>query len=162
MAKSRAPVSAAVRVLRANKAEFSDHLYEYEEHGGTAVSARELGVPEHAVIKTLIMEDETANPIVVLMHGDRKVSTRALARALAVKSISACSPETVGKSSVSRTSGRRPTEYGKFCSRILRDGSSSRIRPYRCHDSFDDIEGVGLATGWPFSLGGENESLKGI
>ena len=108
MAKSRAPVSAAVRVLRANKAEFSDHIYEYEEHGGTAVSARELGVPEHAVIKTLIMEDETANPIVVLMHGDRKVSTRALARALTVKSISACSPETAKRHSGYLVGGTSP------------------------------------------------------
>lgn len=95
MAKeSKAPVTAAVRALRAAKVPFTDRLYAYEEKGGTAVSSRELGVDEHAVVKTLIMEDEAKNPLVVLMHGDRQVSTKELARVLGVKAISPCTPET--------------------------------------------------------------------
>jgi Cys-tRNA(Pro) deacylase len=98
MAKeSKAPVTAAVRALRAAKISFTDHLYAYEEKGGTAVSSRELGVDEHAVVKTLVMEDEAKNPLVVLMHGDRQVSTRELARVLGVKTISPCTPDTAQK-----------------------------------------------------------------
>jgi len=98
MAKeSKAPVTAAVRVLRAAKVPFTDHLYTYEEKGGTAVSSRELGVDEHAVVKTLVMEDEAKNPLVVLMHGDRQVSTKELARILGVKTISPCTPEAAQK-----------------------------------------------------------------
>lgn len=92
-----APVTAAVRVLRQHKASFTDHLYDYEEKGGTAVSSRELGVAEHAVIKTLVMEDESKHPLIVLMHGDREVSTKNLARHIGVKTISPCSPETASR-----------------------------------------------------------------
>jgi Cys-tRNA(Pro) deacylase len=88
------PVTSAVRALRAAKVAFSDHLYGYEEKGGTAVSSRELGVDEHAVVKTLVMEDDGKRPLVVLMHGDKQVSTKELARFLGVKSIAPCSPET--------------------------------------------------------------------
>lgn len=94
MSRQKAPVTAAVRALRAAGVEFSDHLYEYEEKGGTAVSARELGVDEHSVVKTLVMEDESRNPLIVLMHGDRQVSTKELARVVGVKTIQPCSPET--------------------------------------------------------------------
>ena len=98
MAKeSKAPVTAAVRALRAAKVPFTDHLYAYEEKGGTAVSSRELGVDEHAVVKTLVMEDEAKNPLVVLMHGDRQVSTKELARVFGVKAISSCTPDTAQK-----------------------------------------------------------------
>lgn len=98
MAKeSKAPVTAAVRALRAAKVPFTDHLYAYEEKGGTAVSSRELGVDEHAVVKTLVMEDEAKKPLVVLMHGDRQVSTKELARVLGVKTIAPCSPDTAQK-----------------------------------------------------------------
>lgn len=97
MAKEKTPVTPAVRVLRAAKATFTDHLYSYEEKGGTAVSARELGVDEHAVVKTLIMEDEGKNPLIVLMHGDRQVSTRELARVIGVKSVTPCTPETANR-----------------------------------------------------------------
>jgi len=99
MVRNKVPVTAATRELRAHKAEFSDHPYVYEEHGGTAVSARELGVPEHAVIKTLIMEDEAERPLIVLMHGDLKVSTKELARTMGVKTISPCKPETANRHS---------------------------------------------------------------
>lgn len=99
MVRNKVPVTAATRELRAHKAEFSDHPYLYEEHGGTAVSARELGVPEHAVIKTLIMEDEAGRPLIVLMHGNLKVSTKELARTMGVKTISPCKPETANRHS---------------------------------------------------------------
>jgi len=92
MSHSRAPVTPAVRALREQAVAFTDHLYPYEERGGTAVSARELGVPEHAVVKTLVMEDERRNPLLVLMHGDQKVSTQRLARLLGVKDVRPCDP----------------------------------------------------------------------
>ncbi|MRR07703.1 MAG: Cys-tRNA(Pro) deacylase [Deltaproteobacteria bacterium] len=93
MAKDKVPVTPAVRVLRAEKVAFTPHLYAYEDKGGTAVCARELGFSEHAIIKTLVMEDDRENPLIVLMHGDRQVSTRELARILGVKSILPCSAE---------------------------------------------------------------------
>ncbi len=94
MAKDRFPVTPAVRMLREEKAQYTPHLYEYEDKGGTSVGARELGVDEHAVIKTLIMEDDGGNPLIVLMHGDRQVSTKDFARQLSVKTISPCSTDT--------------------------------------------------------------------
>jgi Cys-tRNA(Pro) deacylase len=95
--KEKAPVTPAVRQLRAAGVSFTDHLYEYEEKGGTAVSAASLNVDEHSVVKTLIMEDDAKQPLVVLMHGDRQVSTKELARVLKVKTISPCSPETANR-----------------------------------------------------------------
>jgi len=94
MVKEKAPVTPAVRALRAAQAPFSEHLYAYEEKGGTAVSARELGVDEHCIVKTLVMEDEGKNPLIVLMHGDRQVSTRELARLIGVKTVSPCATDT--------------------------------------------------------------------
>jgi Cys-tRNA(Pro) deacylase len=94
MAREKSPVTPAVRVLRSAGVEFSEHLYPYEEKGGTAVSARELGVAEHCVVKTLVMEDELKNPLVVLMHGDLQVSTRELARLIGTKSVTPCAPDT--------------------------------------------------------------------
>jgi Cys-tRNA(Pro) deacylase len=91
---SRAPVTPAVRRLRAAGVGFTDHLYDYEDKGGTAVSARALDVDEHSVVKTLVMEDEARNPLIVLMHGDKQVSGKELARLLAVKTIQPCSTET--------------------------------------------------------------------
>jgi Cys-tRNA(Pro) deacylase len=108
MNREKGPVTAAIRELRAHKAEFSDHLYEYEEKGGTAVSARELGVDEHAVVKTLVMESDGRNPLVVLMHGDLKVSTRELARIIGVKTISPCNPDTANKHSGYMVGGTSP------------------------------------------------------
>jgi len=97
MAKEKAPVTAAIRHLRCENVAFSEHLYQYEEKGGTAVSARELGVDEHSVIKTLVMEDERKNPLIVLMHGDCQVSTKELARVMGVKMITPCSPESANR-----------------------------------------------------------------
>jgi len=108
MAKTKAPVTAAVRVLRANKVDFTDHLYAYEEHGGTAVSARELGVDEHAVVKTLIFEDDAKQPLIVLMHGDMKVSTKELARSIGAKTVSPCSPETAHRHTGYMVGGTSP------------------------------------------------------
>ncbi len=85
MAKDKTPATPAVRVLREHRVDFTPRPYAYEDKGGTEVAARELGVDEHQVIKTLVMEDEAGNPLVVLMHGDRQVSTKALARELGVK-----------------------------------------------------------------------------
>ncbi len=108
MAKDKNPVTPAIRVLRAAKVDFTDHPYEYEEKGGTAVSARELGVDEHAVVKTLIMEDERKNPLVVLMHGDRQVSTKEMARIMGVKTVAPCAPETALKHSGYLVGGTSP------------------------------------------------------
>ena len=87
------PETPATRFLRQHRVAHSSHLYEYEAHGGTLTSARELNVDEHAVVKTLVMEDETGKPLIVLMHGDRKVSTKNLARQIGTKSVSPCKPE---------------------------------------------------------------------
>jgi Cys-tRNA(Pro) deacylase len=108
MSKEKMPVTAAIRVLRAENVAFKDHLYEYEEKGGTAVSARELGVDEHLMIKTLIMEDEKHQPLIVLMHGDMQVSTKELARLLGVKTITPCTPETANKHSGYLVGGTSP------------------------------------------------------
>jgi len=93
----KTPVTTAVRQLRAAKVAFADHLYAYEEKGGTEVAARELGIDEHSTVKTLVMEDEERHPLLILMHGDRQVSTKELARVLGVKSIHPCTPETATK-----------------------------------------------------------------
>jgi Cys-tRNA(Pro) deacylase len=89
----RPPETPATQFLHKHGIAHSNHLYTYEEHGGTKVSARELNVAEHAVVKTLLMEDENKKPLVVLMHGDRKVSTKELARQAGAKKIAPCSPE---------------------------------------------------------------------
>jgi Cys-tRNA(Pro) deacylase len=89
------PITSAVRFLRENQIPFEPHLYRYEEHGGTAHSARELDVEEHSVIKTLVMETERSEPLIVLMHGDREVSTKELARVLGTKTVSPCDQNTV-------------------------------------------------------------------
>ncbi len=83
-------VTPAVRLLREKKVEFEPHLYNYEERGGTKHSAESLGIAEHAVVKTLVMETDARKPLVVLMHGDREVSTKNLARAIGVKSVQPC------------------------------------------------------------------------
>jgi len=108
MAKEKTPVTPAVRQLRAAGIAFSEHLYQYEEKGGTAVSARELGVDEHAVVKTLIMEDERKNPLVVLMHGDCQVSTRELARIIGVRQVTPCLPDTANRHSGYLVGGTSP------------------------------------------------------
>ena len=92
-----APETQATKFLKTHKIPFSTHLYAYEEHGGTKVSARELNVDEHAVVKTLVFEDENARPLIVLMHGDRKVSTKELARQIPCKKVEPCKPEVANR-----------------------------------------------------------------
>lgn len=87
------PETPATQLLKSKGVAFTPHLYDYEAHGGTRVSSRELGVEEHAVIKTLVMEDEAKRPLLVLMHGDRVVSTKELARQTGRKTIESCKPE---------------------------------------------------------------------
>ncbi len=87
-----APETPATSFLRQHQIPFSTHLYAYEDHGGTKVSSRELNVAEHAVVKTLVMENESRQPLIILMHGDRKVSTKELARQAGHKQISPCDP----------------------------------------------------------------------
>lgn len=108
MGKDKLPVTAAVRALREHGIAFTHHPYEYEARGGTAVSARELGVSEHAVIKTLVMEDEDKRPLIVLMHGDREVSTKNLARLLGVKTITPCEPAVADRHSGYQVGGTSP------------------------------------------------------
>ena len=108
MAKEKAPVTAAVRQLRAAGIDFTEHLYQYEAKGGTAVSARELGVDEHAVVKTLIMEDERKNPLIMLMHGDCQVSTKELARVIGVKLVTPCAPDAANRHSGYLVGGTSP------------------------------------------------------
>jgi Cys-tRNA(Pro) deacylase len=105
---SHAPATAAIRVLKTHGVSYSEHLYRYEEHGGTRVSARALGVQEHAVVKTLIMEDETGAPLVVLMHGDLEVSTKMLARQIGAKAVRICDPQTATKHSGYLVGGTSP------------------------------------------------------
>ena len=105
---SRVPSTAATRFLREKGVGYSEHPYRYQEHGGTRVSARELGVDEHAVVKTLVMEDDQKRPLIVLMHGDREVSARALARHLGVRSVSMCSPEVAHRHSGYLVGGTSP------------------------------------------------------
>lgn len=95
--KEHVSETPATQFLRKHGVAFSEHPYEYEEHGGTAVSSRELGVPEHDVIKTLVMQDEAARPLIVLMHGDCKVSTKNLARAIGCKAVEPCKPEVANR-----------------------------------------------------------------
>lgn len=102
------PETPATVFLRKHGVAHSNHLYEYEEHGGTAVSARELNVPEHCVIKTLVMEDEVGHPLIVLMHGDRQVSTKELAKQLRAKKISPCTPETAKRHTGYQVGGTSP------------------------------------------------------
>ena len=108
MARQAPPVTVAVRVLRDHGVAYTHHLYEYEERGGTAVSARELGVPEHAVVKTLVMEDDRRQPMIVLMHGDREVSTKNLARVIGAKSVSPCTPAVADRHSGYQVGGTSP------------------------------------------------------
>lgn len=97
MARDKTPTTQAIRVLKAEKVDFKLHQYKYEEKGGTSVAARELDVDEHRVVKTLVFEDENKQPVMVLMHGDKQVSLKNLARELSVKTIAACTPDTANK-----------------------------------------------------------------
>jgi len=97
MIETKYPVTQAIRVLKENGVPFVIHSYKYEEHGGTGTAARELGVDEHEVIKTLVMETDRGEPFIILMHGDKEVSTKNLARFLGAKTVVPCQPDTASR-----------------------------------------------------------------
>jgi len=142
---SKAPSTPAVRLLKAQKVPFTEHFYRYEEHGGTRVSAQELGVDEHAVVKTLIMEDETGKPLVVLMHGDREVSTKALARQVGAKAIHICKPEVANRHSGYLVGGTSPFGTKKSMPVYVEDSILALERIYLNGGSRGFL--VGLAPG---------------
>jgi len=110
VAKKGAHVSEtpATQFLRRHGVVFTEHVYEYVEHGGTEESARQLGVPEHEVVKTLVMQDERAQPLIVLMHGDKSVSTKNLARQIGAKAVEPCKPEVAQRHSGYQVGGTSP------------------------------------------------------
>jgi Cys-tRNA(Pro) deacylase len=110
MAKKDKHVSEtpATQQLRGSGIDFTEHVYDYVDHGGTAESSRQLGWPEHAVVKTLVMQDERADPLIVLMHGDKTVSTKNLARAIGAKSVEPCKPEVAQRHSGYLVGGTSP------------------------------------------------------
>ncbi len=108
MAREKTPVTRAVRQLRQHNIPFTPRPYKYQERGGTAVSAKELGVDEHQVIKTLVMETDHRQPLIILMHGDQEVSQKNLARQLGVKQITPCSPQTADALTGYQTGGISP------------------------------------------------------
>lgn len=97
MAKAKHPVTPAIRALRAAGVSYEPRLYDYAPHGGTGRSAAELGIDEHAVIKTLVLETERGTPLVVLMHGDRRVCTKKVAQVVGAKSVKPCEPSVATK-----------------------------------------------------------------
>lgn len=105
---SKAPSTQATRLLKQSGIPHSEHFYRYEEKGGTAVSARELGVAEHVVIKTLVMEDDKGSLLIILMHGDREVSTKELARQIGARSVHPCKPEVAQRHSGYLVGGTSP------------------------------------------------------
>lgn len=108
MANTRPPVTAAIRVLRAAAVAYRHHLFDYQPRGGAAQGARELGVDAHLLVKTLLLEDDGGNPLVVLMHGDREVSTKTLARRLGVKTVAMCDPAVAARHSGYQVGGTSP------------------------------------------------------
>ncbi len=105
MASSATP---AVHALRRHGLDFTEHEYRYELRGGTKVSSRELGVPEHHVVKTLVMEDEAKQPLIILMHGDREVSTKKLARQIGRKTVKPCAPDVAERHTGYQVGGTSP------------------------------------------------------
>jgi Cys-tRNA(Pro) deacylase len=110
MARKTAHVSEtpATQMLRRLGVRFSEHVYDYVDHGGTAESARQLGLPEHEVVKTLVMQDDRGQPLIVLMHGDKQVSTKNLARQTGAKSVEPCSPEAAQRHTGYQVGGTSP------------------------------------------------------
>jgi Cys-tRNA(Pro) deacylase len=128
MAKERIPVTPAILVMKKNGVTFTLRPYRYEEHGGTRVSARELGVEEHLVIKTLVMEDDRGEPLIILMYGDRQVSTKSLARLLGVKAVSPCEPRVAEKHTGYRVGGTSPFGTKKPLRVFLEEGIAALPR----------------------------------
>lgn len=105
---SHVSLTPATQFLRRHGVAYTEHLYDYVEHGGTGESSRQLGVPEHEVVKTLVMQDDSGSPLLVLMHGDRKVSTRNLARQIGAKKVLPCEPRTAERHSGYQVGGTSP------------------------------------------------------
>lgn len=101
-------MTPAVRLLREKKIAFEPRLYDYQERGGTAHSAAELQVPEHEVIKTIVMQTDDRKPLIILMHGDREISTKELARAIGAKAVSPCAPDVAQKHTGYQVGGTSP------------------------------------------------------
>lgn len=108
MATRHVSETPATAMLRARGIDFSEHVYDYVDHGGTAESARQLGLDEHAIVKTLVMQDEAGKPLIVLMHGDCKVSTKNLARQAARKTITPCEPAVAQRHTGFQVGGTSP------------------------------------------------------
>ncbi len=108
MSREKTSVTTAIRVLKEHHVDFSEHSYAYEDRGGTAHAAKELGIDEHAAVKTLVMEDEAKRPLIVLMHGDREVSTKELARQIGTKKVSPCTPDTAHRHTGYMVGGTSP------------------------------------------------------
>ena len=108
MTKEKIPTTPAILALKAQRIDFTLHNYQYEERGGTKTAAGKLMVNEHRIIKTLVMEDETGMPLIILMHGDKEVSTKSLARIIGVKSISPCNPIIAEKHTGYKVGGTSP------------------------------------------------------
>jgi Cys-tRNA(Pro) deacylase len=108
MTKDKIPTTPAILALKAQEADFTLHTYPYEERGGTKRASGKLGVDEHRVIKTLVMEDEAGKPLIILMHGDKEVSTKSLARAIGVKSVSPCNPAVAERHTGYKVGGTSP------------------------------------------------------
>lgn len=104
----KTPMTPAVRALQQAGVAFSEHPYDYVERGGTAAFAAQTGFDEHAVVKTLVMEDDAKRPFIILMHGDRDVSTKEMARVLGVKTVHPCAPETAERHSGYVVGGTSP------------------------------------------------------
>ena len=106
--KEHAPETPATTYLRQHNVSFTDHLYTYFEHGGTAGSAKQLGVDEHLVVKTLVMQDQDAKPLLILMHGDRQVSLKNFARQIGAKKIDPCKPDVAQRHTGYQVGGTSP------------------------------------------------------
>ncbi len=106
--KEHAPETPATSFLRRHNVSFSEHLYDYVERGGTAESARQLGVDEHSVVKTLVMQDQDARPLIILMHGDRQVSLKNFARQIGAKKVEPCKPEVAQRHTGYQVGGTSP------------------------------------------------------
>ena len=124
------PVTMAVRALRAGKVAFEPHVYTWEPGGGTAASAAHLGVDEHAVVKTLIWQDDSKQPLCVLMHGDREVSAKNLARAIGVKTVAPCPPDVADRHSGYQVGGTSPFGLRRAMPVYLQDTVTALPRIY--------------------------------
>jgi Cys-tRNA(Pro) deacylase len=107
-ARTHVAETPATALLRKHKIAFTEHVYEYVDRGGTSVSSQALGLPEHSIVKTLVMQDEAAKPLIILMHGDCEVSTKSLARQIPCKKVEPCKPEVAERHSGYQVGGTSP------------------------------------------------------